>query len=189
MQYINGKISMFKFEVLKNQDTLTSRNTTAKEANLFQRSFWVNLGNTNIMYNCVLAECWGSHEMVDRFSINWETTFTIIHHDSNTSRCANFTTKVRLPWFAKLALSAFCLVARDNMITRFNLSHTFTYTFYNPVSKNPTTSPVSIKRQHKQLNTLDNNVYDMHTQQPHDQEYKGRALLDPGRRKLNNINI
>jgi len=97
------------------------------------------------MYNCVLAECWGSHEMVDRFSINWETSFTIIHHDSNTSCCANFATKVCLPWFAKLALSAFCLVARDNMITWLNLSHTFTNTFYNPVSRKPTTSPVPIK--------------------------------------------
>jgi len=38
------------------------------------------------------------------------------------------------------------------------------------------------------LNTLDN-VYDMHTQQPHGQEYKGRALPDPARQKLNNNNI
>jgi len=29
----------------------------------------------------------------------------------------------------------------------------------------------------------------MHTQRPHDQEYKGRALPDPARQKLNNINI
>jgi hypothetical protein len=29
----------------------------------------------------------------------------------------------------------------------------------------------------------------MHTQQPHGQEYKGRALRDPARQKLNNNNI
>lgn len=109
---------------------VTCWNTTAKKTDFLQRSLWVNLSNTNIMDNCVLTECRSSHEVIDGLSIDWKSALAVGHHDSNSSSTPHFSTKIGLSWFAKLALPAFCLITRYNMVSRLHLSHTFTNTFH-----------------------------------------------------------
>lgn len=162
----------------------TSRNTTAKKAYFVQRSLWVNLCNTNIMHNCVLAKCWGSHEVIDRLSIYQETALAVIHHDTSTSGTPNLTTEVSLSRLAKLALSAFCLVTRDDMITWLNLGHTFTNTLHNPESQNIRINNKGSKQllpniRHHRQQKMWCEINSVNTQQPHDLGYRGRDLQDP----------
>lgn len=121
--------------IKKEERNSTSWNTTAKKAHFVQRSFWVNFGNTNIMEYSVLTKRWCSHEMVERLSIDWETTLAVIHHDSNSSSSPNFSTEVCLPWLAKLALPTFSLITRYNMVSCLYFSHSFTNTFNNSATE------------------------------------------------------
>lgn len=120
--------------ILTSTVIITCRNTTPKKANFLKRSFWIYLCNTNIVNNCVLAKCRGSHEMIDRFSIYREPTLAVIHHYSCTSSNTDLATEVCFPWFTEFAFSTFCLITRDDMVSRLNFSHAFTNTLYNPAS-------------------------------------------------------
>lgn len=88
------------------------------------------------MHNSVLTKCWCPHEMINKFPIYWETTFAVIHHNTNSSGSPNFPTKICFPWFTELTLSAFCLVTRYDMVSGLNLSYSLTDTLNNPVQAN-----------------------------------------------------
>jgi hypothetical protein len=71
--------------------------------------------------------------MVNGLSIYREPAFEIIHHDTCPCGAANLIAEVSLSALAKLALLAFCLVARNNMISRLHISYPFANTFNNSI--------------------------------------------------------
>lgn len=113
----------------------TCRNATTKQAYFLERSLRINFRNTHVMYNSVLAEGRRSHEMIDGFPFNGKPALPVIHHNTDTSCCANFTAQICLPRLTELALSALRLVARYNMVSRLNLGYAFTNAFNNPANR------------------------------------------------------
>lgn len=154
----------------------TCRYTTTKKANFFQRSLWINFRNTNIMYYGILTKCWSSHEVIDRFPISGKTSLAVIHHNTDSSSCSYFSTKVRLPWLAEFALSALCLVAWNNMISRLHFCDTFTDTLHNSTSMTFRLSLImNTKKQWQKIHPF----IKAHTLQLHGQEYMGKDLQGP----------
>mmetsp|Transcript_65807 Transcript_65807/g.106105 ORF Transcript_65807/g.106105 Transcript_65807/m.106105 type:complete len:322 (-) Transcript_65807:743-1708(-) len=82
------------------------------------------------MNNAILGEGAGPHEVVDRLILVRKPGLPIIGHDTLAGRGTHRGAQVDVLPLAELALATVRLIARNHVVTRLELGHTFTYTLH-----------------------------------------------------------
>lgn len=128
------------YQVRRMQETkkilLTSRNTTAKNANFIKWSCRVDLRNATNMHDSVLAEGRSPDEMVNGLPVDGKAWFAITNHHTPVSVDPEQITHVALCWLAVGTLLALPSEHRENMVTRGKISHTLSNTLHNTAEMN-----------------------------------------------------
>ena len=136
----------------------TCRNSTAENTNFVKWSSRVDLGNTTNMNNSLFTEGGCCDKMVNGLSVDRESWLAIIEHHSPVSVDSQKVTHVTLLWLAVSTLLALPGEYRKNMVTGFEVCHTLTNTFDNPIYMFKRHFRSEPKQQNGQRNWLNLNI-------------------------------